>query len=613
MKIETIRNVAIIAHVDHGKTTLVDALFRGAHTFRDNQRIADCAMDSNPIERERGITILAKVTSVKWNGIKINIVDTPGHADFGGQVERTLSLADGCILVVDAFEGPMPQTRFVLRKAFEHNLKPIVVINKIDRPDARPNEVLSEVFDLFVSLEAPDDALDFPTIYASGRGGVATKDPSIPAVDMTPLFETIISHIPAPEADPEGTSVFQASTLDYDDYVGRIAIGRIFRGKFKQNQRVRVMHQGSREYTSGTFHDGTIKSLSWFEGLSKFPAEEVSAGDICSISGLDEVGIGDTFCDPDFPEQLPAITVDEPTISMVFSVNNGPFSGRSGKFITSRQIRERLFKAALQDGALHVSETDSTDAFSAAGRGVMHLGILIENMRREGYEFCVSTPRVIYKEINGKKCEPIEEAVVDCPSDSMGRVIEYLGKRRGELKEMSRKGEFTHLEFTVPSRGLIGARTAILTLTQGNGTIHHNYSKYEPERGDIAGRQFGSLIAHETGQVSAYALEMLSDRGIYFVEPQDQAYEGQIIGQHCHENDLVVNACKAKKLTNIRSAGAEKNVRLQPARKMTLEESLEYIADDELVEVTPEAIRLRKRLLSSSERRRVERSAGVTS
>lgn len=612
MKIQSIRNVAIIAHVDHGKTTLVDALFRGAHTFRENQRIAECAMDSNPIERERGITILAKVTSCKWNGVKINIVDTPGHADFGGQVERTLSLADGCILVVDSFEGPMPQTRFVLRKAFEHKLKPIVVINKIDRPDARPNEVLSEVFDLFVSLDAPDDALDFPVIYASGRSGIATDDLSNPPVDMTPLFEMIVKHIPAPEADPEGTPLFQASTLDYDDYVGRIAIGRIFRGKFRQNQRVRVVHQGSREYAPGSYHDGTIKSLSWFEGLSKFPAEEVLAGDICSISGLDEVGIGDTYCDPDSPEQLPSITVDEPTISMVFSVNNGPFAGRSGKYVTSRQIRERLLKASLQDSALHLAETESMDSFNVSGRGVMHLGILIENMRREGYEFCVSTPRVIFKEVDGKKCEPIEEAVVDCPSGAMGKVIEYLGKRRGELKEMSRKGEFTHLEFTVPSRGLIGARTAILTLTQGEGTVHHVFNSYEPERGEIAGRLNGSLIAHEAGQVSAYALEMLADRGTYFVEPQDQVYEGQIVGQHCHENDLAVNVCKAKKLTNIRSAGAEKNVRLQPAHKMALEEALEYIAEDELVEVTPAEIRLRKRVLDSSARKRNERSERVT-
>jgi GTP-binding protein len=611
VKIQSIRNVAIIAHVDHGKTTLVDALFRGAHTFRDNQRVAECAMDSNPIERERGITILAKVTSCRWNGVKVNIVDTPGHADFGGQVERTLSLADGCILVVDSFEGPMPQTRFVLRKAFEHKLKPIVVINKIDRPDARPNEVLSEVFDLFVSLDAPEDALDFPVVYASGRSGIATTDLAVTPVDMTPLFETIVKHIPAPEADPDGPPVFQASTLDYDDYVGRIAIGRVFRGRFKPNQRVRVLHQGSREYKPGSYHDGTIKSLSWFEGLSKYPADEVTAGDICAISGIDDVGIGDTYCDAEHPEQLPAITVDEPTIQMVFSVNSGPFAGRSGKFVTSRQVRDRLMKAALQDAALHFTETEQTDAFSVAGRGVMHLGILIENMRREGYEFLVSTPRVIYREIDGKRCEPVEFAVVDCPSGSMGKVIEFMGRRRGELKEMSRKGEFTHLEFTVPSRGLIGARTAILTLTQGEGTVHHVFQAYEPDRGEIAGRQFGSLIAHETGQVSAYALEQMSDRGTYFVEPQEQVYEGQVVGEHCHETDLIVNVCKAKKLTNIRSAGAEKNVRLAPPHKMTLEEALEYVADDELLEVTPDSIRLRKRILDHNARKRVERSEKI--
>ncbi len=610
MKISALRNVAIIAHVDHGKTTLVDAMFRGAHTFRDNQRIADCAMDSNSIERERGITILAKVTSVRWNGVKINIVDTPGHADFGGQVERTLSLADGCLLVVDSFEGPMPQTRFVLRKAFEHHLKPIVVINKIDRPDARPDAVLNEVFDLFVSLDAPEAALDFPVIYASGRSGIATADLAVPAKDITPLFDAILEHIPAPEADPEGTALFQASTLDYDDYVGRIAIGRVFRGKFRPNQRVRVLHQGSREYAAGSFHDGTIKSLSWFEGLTKYSTEEVNAGDIGAISGLEDVGIGDSICDPEHAEACPSITVDEPTISMVFSVNNGPFAGRSGKYVTSRQIRERLTKAALADSALHVSETDATDAFLAAGRGVMHLGILIENMRREGYEFLVSTPHVIWKEVDGRSCEPIEDAVVDCPSPAVGKVIEYLGKRRGEIREMSQKGDFTHLEFSVPSRGLIGARTAILTLTGGEGTLHHVFHGYEPGRGDIAGRQFGSLIAHEQGQASAYALETLTDRGEFFIEPQEAVYPGQVIGQHCHESDLTVNVCKGKKLTNIRSAGAEKNVRLAPARKMSLEEALEYIAEDELVEVSPAAIRLRKRILESNARKRAER-AGV--
>jgi len=610
VKIQSIRNVAIIAHVDHGKTTLVDALFRGAHTFRENQKVAECAMDSNPIERERGITILAKVTSVRWGDVKINIIDTPGHADFGGQVERTLSLADGCLLVVDSFEGPMPQTRFVLRKAFEHHLKPIVVINKIDRPDARPDQVLNEVFDLFVSLDAPEAALDFPVVYASGRSGISSLDPKSQAKDMTPLFETILRHVPPPDADPTGAPLFQAATLDYDDYVGRIAIGRVYRGKFRPNQKVRVIHQGSREYAPGSYQEGTIKSLAWYEGLSKLPAQEVNAGDICAISGLEEVGIGDTFCDPDTTEQLPAITVDEPTISMVFSVNNGPFSGRSGKYVTSRQIRDRLNKAAMADAALHVSDTETTDSFHVAGRGVMHLGILIENMRREGYEFCVSTPRVITKEIDGKKCEPIEDAVVDCPTGSMGKVIEYLGKRRGEIKEMSHKGDFTHLEFTVPSRGLMGARTAVLTLTGGEGTVHHVFRGYEPERGEIPGRQFGSLIGHEPGQVSAYALESLADRGIFFVEPQDSIYEGMIVGEHCHEEDLAVNVCKAKKLTNIRSAGAEKNVRLQPARKMTLEEALEWISEDELVEVTPDSIRTRKRILEGNARKRAER-AGV--
>src|SRR5262245_5154981 len=609
-----LRNVAIIAHVDHGKTTLVDRLLQQSGAFRENQRVAERALDSNDLERERGITILAKCTSILWKDTRINIVDTPGHADFGGEVERILNMVDGALVLVDAAEGPLPQTKFVVSKALKVGLKPIVVINKIDRPDARPTEVLNEVFDLFVSLDAPESALDFPVIYASGRSGIATRDLAEPPKDITPLFEAILEHIPGPDTDPEGSPLFQASTLDYDDYVGRVAIGRVFRGVFRPNRRVRVLHQGSREYAPGSFHDGTIKSLHWFEGLSKFPAEEVRAGDIGSIGGLEEVGIGDTICDaeladPDHPEQLPPITVDEPTISMVVSVNNGPFAGKSGKYVTSRQIRERLGKAALADAAHHVSDTETTDAFSISGRGVMHLGILIENMRREGYEFCVSTPRVIYKEVDGKKCEPIEDAVVDCPSAVMGRVIEFLGKRRGELREMSHKGDFTHLDFTVPSRGLIGARTAILTLTGGEGTIHHVFRGYEPDRGEIAARTLGSLIAHEPGQVSGYALEQLSDRGTYFVEPQEQVYEGMVVGQHCHESDLIVNVCKAKKLPNIRSAGAEKAVRLAPPRKMTLEEALEYVAEDELVEVTPDAIRLRKRILGSNARKRAERSA----
>ncbi|HKE00819.1 MAG TPA: translational GTPase TypA [Planctomycetota bacterium] len=605
MKIESLRNVAIIAHVDHGKTTLVDSLFRGAHTFRDNQRIEECAMDRDAIERERGITILAKVTSVRWKGVKINIVDTPGHADFGGQVERTLSLADGCLLVVCAFEGPMPQTRFVLRKAFENRLKPIVVINKMDRPEARPVEVLNEVFDLFVSLDAPESALDFPVVYASGRSGTATLDPAKPGNDIAPLFDSILEHIPGPEADPKGAPQFQVSTIDYDDYVGRIGIGRVWRGSFKPNQKVMAIHQadGSRQL-------GTVKSLAWFEGLSKYPTEEVGAGDIGAIAGIEDIGIGDTLCDPESPEACPPITVDEPTISMVFSVNNGPFSGRSGKYVTSRQIRERLEKAALADAAVHLAETGSPDSLEVSGRGVLHLGILIEKMRREGYEFCVSTPRVIFKEIDGRTCEPIEDAVIDTPDASVGKVIEFLGKRRGELRQMTQKGGFTHLEFSVPSRGLIGARTAILTLTAGEGTLHHVFHGYEPERGAIETRQFGSLIAHEPGQVSAYALEQLADRGVFFVEPQDPAYEGMLVGQHCHEDDLVVNVCKAKKLTNIRSAGAEKNVRLAPARKMTLEEALEHIAEDELVEVTPDSIRLRKKILGGTHRKRAER-AGV--
>ncbi len=598
-----IRNVAIIAHVDHGKTTLVDALFRTAHSFRANQRVEICAMDSDPIERERGITILAKNTAIHWKGTKINIVDTPGHADFGGEVERVLSMADGALLVVDAFEGPMPQTRFVLRKAFAAGLRPIVVVNKMDRPEARPSEVLNEVFDLFVDLDAPEESLEFPVLYASGRDAWASISPTGKGEDVSPLLDTILRVVPAPTDDPSHPLQFQAATLDYDEYLGRVAIGRVRSGRLKANGRVALVHPEGRVAL-----ETELKGLFQFEALSRIPAEEVLAGDIAAVAGIPEVSIGDTLADPEHPRALPAIAVDEPTISMIFSVNDSPFAGREGRYVTSRQIKDRLDRASLGDAALRVERTSSPDEFKVSGRGVMHLGILIERMRRDGYELNVGKPQVIVKTVDGKRLEPIELAVVDCPEAVAGRVIEFLGRRRGELHVMDRKGSFARLEFLVPSRGLIGARTAILTLTGGEGTLHHVFHSWGADRGAIAGRTNGAIVATDLGKTTAYALEEHADRGVFFVGPGDEVYQGEVIGEHCKEKDLPVNITKSKKLTNVRADSKDATVRLAPPHRMGLEEALEYIEEDELVETTPKAVRLRKVLLNEKSRKRAAMS-----
>ena len=595
----SLRNIAIIAHVDHGKTTLVDALFRTAHAFRANQRVEECAMDTDPLERERGITILAKNTAVFWKGTKINIVDTPGHADFGGEVERVLSMADGALLVVDAFEGPMPQTRFVLRKAFAAGLAPIVVVNKMDRPEARPGEVVNEIFDLFVDLDAPEESLDFPVLYASGREGWSSTSPSEKGEDVSALLDAILRIVPPPADDPGGPLRFQAATLDYDDYLGRIAIGRVRSGVLRASGRLALVHPDGRVAL-----ETELKALFQFEALSRVPAEEVGAGDIAGVAGIPEVSIGDTLADPNRPGALPPITLDEPTISMIFSVNDSPFAGREGRFVTSRQIKERLERAALGDAALRLEPTGSPDAIRVSGRGVLHLGILIERMRREGYELSVGKPEVIVKEEKGHRLEPIELAVVDCPETAAGRVIEFLGRRRGELHVMDRRGTFARLEFFVPSRGLIGARTAILTLTGGEGVLHHVFHSWGPDRGPIAGRANGAIVATETGRATAYSLEGHADRGVFFVDPGTEVYKGQVIGENSKEKDLPVNITKTKKLSNVRSEAKDATVRLAPPRRLGLEEALEYVEEDELVEVTPKAVRIRKQLLNEKSRKR---------
>jgi len=596
---ESLRNVAIVAHVDHGKTTLVDALFRTSHAFRENQRVAECAMDSDPIERERGITILAKNTAIRWQDVRVNIVDTPGHSDFGGEVERVLTMADGALLVVDAFEGPMPQTRFVLRKAFAAGLRPIVVVNKMDRPDARPNEVVHEVFDLFADLGATDAALDFPVLYASAREGWASETPEKRAPDVSALLDAILKHVPAPADDPEGPFRFQAATLDADDYVGRIAIGRIRSGRIRAGARVALVRpdgsdEGERE----------LKALYRFEALSRIPAETAEAGDIVAVAGIEGISIGDTVADLGSPEALPPIPIDEPTLSMLFSVNTSPFAGREGRFLTSRQIRARLDRAALGDAALRLETTSSPETFRVSGRGVLHLGILLERMRREGYEVSVGKPLVLTKRRDGKILEPIEFAVVDVPDESVGRVIEYLGRRRGELKDMERRGGFVHLEFFVPSRGLIGARTALLGLTGGEGILHHVFQEWGEMRGAIATRIVGAIVATEVGRTTAYALEEHADRGVFFVAPGEDIYGGQVIGENNKDEDLPVNLTKQKKQTNVRSETKDATVRLAPPRRRSLEEALEFIEEDEEVEVTPGAIRIRKRILDAKRRKR---------
>ncbi|MFA7419425.1 MAG: translational GTPase TypA [Melioribacteraceae bacterium] len=592
-----IRNIAIIAHVDHGKTTLVDQILKQCSVFRSNQVVRDCFLDSNDLERERGITILAKNISIPYKEYKINVIDTPGHADFGGEVERVLKMADGVLLLVDSFEGPMPQTRFVLEKALSLHLKPIVVINKIDRPDNRPLEVLDEIYDLFIELGANEDQLDFTFVYASGRNGWAVKNLEDPRKDLTPLLEKIIKKIPAPKIE-EGTVQMQTTSLDYSDYVGRIGIGRVFRGTLNKTTKLVIIKR------DGTIRNTTIKQLFIFDGVGRAEVDEVQAGDICAVVGVEDIDIGDTIADAENPEPLPIISIDEPTISMTFTVNNSPFYGQEGKLVTSRQIRDRLYKELEHNVALRVQDTSSPDSLKVSGRGLLHLSILIENMRREGFELQIREPRVIYKEINGKKAEPIEILVVDVPSEYAGKVIELVGQRRGVIVKMENKGNMQKLEFHIPSRGIMGLRTKVLTSTAGEAVMHHRFFQYEYFKGAIGEKKNGALISMDQGPSTAYSIDALQDRGKFFIEPGDIVYRGQIIGEHSKDIDIEVNVQKGKKLSNMRASGSDKAVKIVPAIKFSLEEALEYIQDDEMVEVTPKSIRLRKLHLDPNERKR---------
>jgi GTP-binding protein len=600
-----IRNVAIIAHVDHGKTTLVDALLRQSGNFRESQVAQDTLLDSNPLERERGITILAKNVAITYTDpvtgqtVKINLIDTPGHADFGGEVERVLSMADGVFLLVDAAEGPMPQTRFVLKKAFQHELRPIVVINKIDRQDARADEVLNEVFDLFVELGADDETLDFPVIYASGRAGTASWKLETPGKDIQPVFEAILKYIPAPHGDAEKSLQMRITSIQYNDYVGRIGVGRVYNGRIKNGQQVTVVKRDGSEVKT------KVQQLQVFDGFGRKNADEVAAGDIAALIGLDSVDIGDSICDPISPQPLEVTEIEPPTLTMMFSVNDSPFAGKEGKYVTSRNLRERLFKELESNVALKVEETENKDAFKVSGRGLLHLGILIENMRREGYELSISKPQVIMRRgADGQIEEPIEYLVVDVPEKNMGGVMELVGNRKGELVRMDNRNGQVHLEFTIPARGLIGLRTRMLTATQGQAVMHHNFHEYAPQRGEVPGRANGVMISMTAGKVNAYALNNLQERGVMFVEPGEEVYEGQIVAENARDNDMTVNPTTVKKLTNMRTTSSDENIILKPARKMTLEQALEYIEEDELVEVTPASIRLRKEILTETGRKK---------
>ena len=590
------RNVAIIAHVDHGKTTLVDEMLKQGGVFRENQTVAERVMDSNDIERERGITILAKNTAVQYKGVKINVIDTPGHADFGGEVERVLSMADGVVLLVDAAEGPMPQTRFVLSKALEMGHKIIIVVNKIDRPDARLDEIADEVQLLLLDLDADDEQLDSPILYCSGRSGTASLDKDVAGTDLTPLFETILTHIPAPEGEPDEPFQMLVSSIDYNEYVGRIAVGRIQRGTVKINQPVTVVNSNIPDKKN----QAKIVSLAQMQGLAQVNTESAKVGDIVIMSGIADITIGDTICAPEAPEALPFTHISEPTVEMTFSVNDSPFAGKEGKFVTSRQLRERLFKELLKDVSLRVSETDNTDSFTVAGRGEMHLSILVENMRREGYELSVSTPRVLYKTINGKLCEPQERLVIDVPEECVGTVMEKMGTRKGELQSMQPQGTRTRLEFLIPSRGLFGYKSEFLTNTRGEGIMSSVFDSYVPYKGDIPRRSVGSLICHESGEAVTYGLYNAQERGTLFIGAGIPVYEGMVVGMSPKADDLVVNVCKRKHLTNTRASGSDDALRLVPPRIMSLEDCLEFLADDELLEVTPKSLRIRKRILDNS-------------
>lgn len=602
MQTKNIRNLAIIAHVDHGKTSLVDVMLRQSGIFRENEEVEDRIMDSNDLEKERGITILAKNTSVNWHGIKINIVDTPGHADFGGEVERVLKMVDGVLLVVDAFEGPMPQTKYVLRKALELDLKPIVVINKIDRAEARPYEVVDEVLELFMQLGANDDQLDFPIVYTSARLGTSGLEPDQMAKNLTPLFETIVNEIPVPESDPDGSLQMLVTTLDYNDFLGRMAIGRVFRGTIFANSPVYVMKQDQSQ------EKAKVGKIFTFEGLNRVDTLNASAGEIVAISGIPNIYIGETVTCPITPEALPGITIDEPTLTMMFMVNDSPLAGTEGKHVTSRKLRERLFKEIETNVSLKVEETGDTDCFRVSGRGELHLSILIENMRREGFELQVSKPEVILKEIDGQKLEPYEHLTCDIPDPTTGTIIEMLGKRKAEMLNLiNLPGGITRLDFLVPARGLIGFRNEFLTETRGEGVMAHNFHSYLPSKGEIQGRTRGVLIASDPGETTAYALYQLQDRGRMFLEPGIQVYAGMIIGENTREQDMDVNVTRKKQLTNMRSSGADESLRLEPPRILSLEQALEYINDDEYVEVTPFNIRLRKKYLFKTERIRNEK------
>ena len=593
-----LRNVAIIAHVDHGKTTLVDGMLKQSGTFRANQTVNERVMDSNAIERERGITILAKNTSVMYKDVKINIIDTPGHADFGGEVERILKMVDGVILLVDAAEGPMPQTRFVLQHALELGHRVIIVINKIDRPDARIKEVIDECYELLMDLDASDEQLDSPILFCSGRDGTASLSEDVPGTDLVPLFDKILEYIPAPEGEPDEPLQLLVSSIDYNEYVGRIAIGKIERGSIRVNQEVIIgdYHHSKKEYR------GKIVTLYQIAGLNRVPVDTATVGDIVCISGIESISIGDTICDVNAYEPLPFVKISEPTVEMTFSVNDSPFAGREGKFVTSRHIRDRLFKELLKDVSLRVTETDSTDSFKVAGRGEMHLSILIENMRREGYELGVSTPRVLYKEIDGKLCEPIEELVVDVPEGSVGAVIEKMGSRKAEMISMTPVGSRMRVVFHVPARGLFGYRNEFLTDTKGEGIMSSVFYDYEQYKGDIPRRSTGSLVAFETGEAVTYGLYNAQERGTLFIGAGVGVYEGMIVGESPKSGDIVVNVCKKKQLTNTRASGSDDALRLIPPKILSLEDSLEFIGDDELVEVTPKSIRLRKITLSNVQR-----------
>ncbi|HML35373.1 MULTISPECIES: translational GTPase TypA [Sporomusa] len=597
MERNDLRNIAIIAHVDHGKTTLVDAMLKQSGVFRANEHVAERVMDSNDIERERGITILSKNTAVMYNNTKINIVDTPGHADFGGEVERVLNMVDGVLLLVDAFEGPMPQTKYVLRKALEQKLKPIVVINKIDRPDQRVEDVVDEVLELFIELEADDEQLDFPVVYATARSGIAKMEMADESDNLLPLFECIERTIPAPQGEIDGPLQVMITTLDYDDYVGRIAIGRVVRGRIVSGQNVTVL-------TGETQEKAKIGKLYIYEGLKRTEVKEAALGDIIAMIGLETVNIGDTVADTENPEALPTIRIDEPTLAMLFAVNTSPFAGREGQYVTSRHIRDRLFREAQTNVSLRVIETDSPDAFEVAGRGELHLSILIETMRREGYELQIGKPQVIYKQINGQRCEPMEFLTIDVPQEFMGAVMESLGTRRAELVNMVELAGYLRMEFIVPARGLIGFRSEFLTNTKGNGIMHHVFHGYVPFKGDIPGRTRGALVAFEAGETSGYGINSIQDRGIMFVVPAQAVYQGMIVGENAREMDMDVNPCKKKHVTNMRASGSDDAVRLAPARIFSLEQALEYINDDELVEVTPQSIRLRKATLDRHARGR---------